>query len=150
MGVSHVKEELDESYTDIWIGEMDMDARYMNTLIPDVNEDVNENNVSSPVMMAEAVLYDQASHRREVIWRGEPMDDRLLPYMEAAIFSHLVRVQWLRLDKPLITALVEKWRSDPNTFHLTYSEMTITLEDVSILLGLRIDDLALTDSTGRD
>ncbi|KAG9458177.1 hypothetical protein H6P81_002685 [Aristolochia fimbriata] len=65
------------------------------------------------------------------------MDERMLPYVEAAGFGALHRVQWLRLDKPLITALVERWRSETNTFHLANGEMTITLEDVGILLGLR-------------
>ncbi|KAG9446326.1 hypothetical protein H6P81_012454 [Aristolochia fimbriata] len=39
MRVSHVKEELDEPYPDMWIRDMDTDERYMNTLIVVVNED---------------------------------------------------------------------------------------------------------------
>ncbi|KAG9450291.1 hypothetical protein H6P81_010256 [Aristolochia fimbriata] len=107
------------------------------------------------VMMGDAsLLYDQDSQRSEAIWHGEdprclectenfqtlrhwPVDERMLPYIEAAGFSELHRVQWLRLDKPLITALVERWRSETNTFHLANGEMTITLEDVVVLLGLR-------------
>ncbi|KAG9444778.1 hypothetical protein H6P81_016118 [Aristolochia fimbriata] len=71
--------------------------------------------------------------------RHWPMDERMLPYVEAAGFGALHRVQWLRLDKPLITALVKRWRSETNTFHLANGEMTITLEDVAVLLGLRVD-----------
>ncbi|KAG9458253.1 hypothetical protein H6P81_002761 [Aristolochia fimbriata] len=84
------------------------------------------------VMMADTLLYDQASHRSEAILRGE-MNECLLPYIEAAGFGALVRVQWLRLDKPLITSLVERWRRETNTFYLAYGEMTIALEDVSVL-----------------
>ncbi|KAG9440013.1 hypothetical protein H6P81_020178 [Aristolochia fimbriata] len=82
--------------------------------------------------------------------RHGPMDERMLPYVEAAGFGALHRVQWLRLDKPLITALVERWRSETNTFHLANGEMTITLEDVAVLLGLRVDGDAVTGSTRGD
>nr|GMD77056.1 serine/threonine-protein phosphatase 7 long form homolog [Ipomoea batatas] len=43
------------------------------------------------------------------------------------------------LDNPLISALVERWRRETNTFHLTVGEMTVTLEDVAYLLGLPVD-----------
>ncbi|KAG9444653.1 hypothetical protein H6P81_015993 [Aristolochia fimbriata] len=110
--------------------------------------------LGSVVMADTPLLYDQDSHTSEAIWHGEdpgclectehfqtlrhwPMDERMLPYVEAAGFGALHRVQWLRQDKPLITALVERWRSETNTFHLANGEMTITLEDVAVLLGLR-------------
>ncbi|KAG9453175.1 hypothetical protein H6P81_006079 [Aristolochia fimbriata] len=123
--------------------------------------------VGNVVMVDTPLLYDQDSHRSEAIWHGEdlgclectehfqtlrhwPLDKRMLPYIEAAGFSALHRVQWLRLDKPLITALVETWRSETNTFHLANGEMMITLEDVVVLLGLRVDGDAVTGSTRGD
>ncbi|KAG9451405.1 hypothetical protein H6P81_011370 [Aristolochia fimbriata] len=119
------------------------------------------------VMADTSLLYDQDSHRSEAIWHGEdpgclectqhfqtlrhwPMDERLLPYIDVAGFGALYRVQWLRLDKPLITSLVERWRSEMNTFHLANGEMTITLEDVVVLLGLRVDGFAVTGLTRGD
>lgn len=45
----------------------------------------------------------------------------------------------MSLDNALIAALVERWRRETNTFHLTVGELTITLEDVALLLGLAID-----------
>ncbi|KAG9450527.1 hypothetical protein H6P81_010492 [Aristolochia fimbriata] len=97
--------------------------------------------IGNVVMADTLLLYDQDSHSSEAIWDGEtlrhwPVDERMLPYFEAAGFGALYRGQWLRLDKPLITALVERWRSETNTFHLTNGEMTITLEDVALLFGL--------------
>ncbi|KAG9458437.1 hypothetical protein H6P81_002945 [Aristolochia fimbriata] len=74
----------------------------------------------------------------------------MLSYIEAAGFGALYRVQWLRLDKPLITALVERWKSEMNTFHLANGEMTITLEDMVLPLGLHIDGDAVTGSTQGD
>src|SRR5579859_1687976 len=43
------------------------------------------------------------------------------------------------LDRSLLTALVDRWRSETHTFHLPCGEMAPTLQDVSFLLGLPID-----------
>ncbi|KAG9454359.1 hypothetical protein H6P81_007263 [Aristolochia fimbriata] len=119
------------------------------------------------VMVDATLLYDQASHRSKVIWQGEdlgclectehfqtlrhwPLDARLMSYNEAAGFGALVKVKWLRLDKPLITSLVERWRTETNTFHLANGVMTISLEDVGVLLGLRFDGFAVTGLTRGD
>jgi hypothetical protein len=43
-----------------------------------------------------------------------------------------------------LAALVDRWRPETHTFHLPAREMTITLEDVAMLFGLRIDGRAVT------
>ncbi|KAG9444956.1 hypothetical protein H6P81_016296 [Aristolochia fimbriata] len=138
---------------------MDMDAIYTNTMVSGVDDD----NVPPPVgvgvgqrfMTKDALQmylkeYCISRHVQFKTLQHWPLDERMLPYIEAAGFSALHRVQWLRLDKPLITALVERWRSETNTFHLVNSEITITLEDVAVLLGLRVDGDAVTGSTRGD
>lgn len=47
-------------------------------------------------------------------------------------------------DITLIKALVERWRSETNSFHFSFGEMTITLEDVYMIMGLPISGRALT------
>ena len=47
------------------------------------------------------------------------------------------------IDWSLITCLVERWRSETHTFHVPVGEMTITLQDVAIILGLRMDGPAV-------
>ncbi|CAN1181803.1 Serine/threonine-protein phosphatase 7 long form homolog [Linum perenne] len=47
-------------------------------------------------------------------------------------------------DLELITALVERWRPETNTFHLYGGEATITLEDVHFITGLSVDGLPVT------
>ena len=44
----------------------------------------------------------------------------------------------LQNDIGLISALVERWRPETNSFHFPVGEMTITLEDVFMLLGLPV------------
>ena len=50
----------------------------------------------------------------------------------------MVHVHHCLIDKGLITALVERWRPETNSFHLPVGECTVTLEDVSCLWGLSI------------
>lgn len=39
-------------------------------------------------------------------------------------------------DRSLLTALLDRWRPETHTFHLPVGEMTPTLQDVSMILGL--------------
>ncbi|CAI0389843.1 unnamed protein product [Linum tenue] len=61
----------------------------------------------------------------------------------------LVERTWLRklldcsiqhLDGPLLVAFVERWQPDTNTFHMPFGEMTITLHDVAVLLGIPVGE----------
>jgi hypothetical protein len=38
----------------------------------------------------------------------------------------------------IITAMVDRWRPEPHSFHLPCNEMTVILEDVAMILGLPI------------
>ncbi|PKU61338.1 Serine/threonine-protein phosphatase 7 long form like [Dendrobium catenatum] len=53
------------------------------------------------------------------------------------------QMRYLRMDHHLLTALVERWSPQTNSFHLTVGEMTITLQDVAMILGVHIDGPAL-------
>jgi hypothetical protein len=43
-----------------------------------------------------------------------------------------------RMDKALLTCLVDRWRPETHTFHLPFGEMTDTLKDVAMFTGLPI------------
>ena len=42
------------------------------------------------------------------------------------------------LDASLLSALVDRWRPETHNFHFRWGEMTVTLQDVSLLTGLSI------------
>jgi hypothetical protein len=46
-------------------------------------------------------------------------------------------------DYPLLFALVDRWRPETHTFHLPVGEMTPTLQDVALLLGLPLAGQAM-------
>ena len=70
--------------------------------------------------------------RREAVLHQAAVDPRIVPYLRQAGFYGLSQVGFFQLDHHLITAMVERWRSETHTFHLPIGEATITLEDVAI------------------
>ncbi|CAN1178816.1 Serine/threonine-protein phosphatase 7 long form homolog [Linum perenne] len=45
----------------------------------------------------------------------------------------------MRLDHDLITALIERWRSETHTFHMPEGECTVILQNANIISGLPIN-----------
>ncbi|XP_050226385.1 protein MAIN-LIKE 2-like isoform X2 [Mercurialis annua] len=52
--------------------------------------------------------------------------------------SHLPDIMFDHLDIPLLSAFVERWQPDTNSFHLPFGEMTITLHDVWHILRIPV------------
>ncbi|KAL0308004.1 UNVERIFIED_CONTAM: protein MAIN-LIKE 2 [Sesamum calycinum] len=81
-----------------------------------------------------SVLYGQANHRSEDVL-GDP--DTTLTNMG---FLGILQCGHIEIDTHLITALVERWRPETHTFHFSVGEATITLQDISIIWALPIED----------
>ncbi|CAN1159962.1 Protein MAIN-LIKE 2 [Linum perenne] len=58
------------------------------------------------------------------------------PFLVGCRLRHVCRTLGHTLCKELVTALLERWRTETNTFHLIQGEATVTLEDVEVLTGL--------------
>ena len=77
-----------------------------------------------------------------MIARAPRPHPQIVSYIKWTGLYGLYTLDFIQLDWALITALVERWRTETHTFHLPYGEMTITLEDVEVLLGLKVDGKA--------
>ncbi|CAL4891490.1 unnamed protein product [Urochloa decumbens] len=76
-------------------------------------------------------------------------DERCANYIRRAGFLPLARIITheegiAMMDNAALTALVDRWRPETHSFHLNAGEMTVTLEDVAMILGLPIDGKAVT------
>ncbi|KAL6627361.1 hypothetical protein ACP70R_031087 [Stipagrostis hirtigluma subsp. patula] len=104
-------------------------------------------------------LYD-AEHRARAIASGEHLtelnprtreplrfDKRYERYLRPAGLMGLVnicRAGLPSIDRALVSALVDRWRPETHTFHMPCGEVTITLQDVAMILGLPIAGRAVT------
>ena len=75
------------------------------------------------------------------------MDNRVVGIIKALGLEGLLRQPSRELDHGLITALVERWWLETHTFHMPHGEITITLQDVEVILGLPVDGDAIIGST---
>ncbi|KAL9682308.1 hypothetical protein QQ045_014103 [Rhodiola kirilowii] len=72
------------------------------------------------------------------------LDARIRPYVVAAGFYPWTQVTSVRVDPPLLIAVIERWRPETHTFHFNDGEATITLQDVSLLTGLPVKGMPVT------
>ncbi|KAL8120185.1 hypothetical protein AgCh_017361 [Apium graveolens] len=112
-----------------------------------------------------AILYLQSEHRSSTIWnvvggdvlrtrvrnpssnRFPSLHPRMVPLLTDVGFDGVARLTGIQTDWSLVTTLVERWRPETLTFHLPTGECTITLQDVSVILGLRVDGGVVSGST---
>uniref|UniRef100_A0A1S4A7C0 Serine/threonine-protein phosphatase 7 long form homolog n=1 Tax=Nicotiana tabacum TaxID=4097 RepID=A0A1S4A7C0_TOBAC len=106
------------------------------------------------------LLLLQGEHRSSYIWEGQllaqmfparrvddmwdflrahPLHPCIVRRLQDTGFYRIVEIGRLQLDWSLITALIERWRPEKHTFHLSIGEATITLQDVEVLYGLPVD-----------
>ncbi|KAL0008037.1 hypothetical protein SO802_009539 [Lithocarpus litseifolius] len=89
--------------------------------------------------------------RNEEFSNQEPMvDDRVIDIIKALGLEGLLRIPGREIDHGLKMALMERWQPETHTFHMPHGEVTITLQDVEVLLRLPVDGEAITGSTQRE
>ena len=84
---------------------------------------------------------------------GMPYDERYTKHIESLgllPFISLVSRSTPHFNAAAISALVDRWRPETHTFHLRAGEMTPTLQDVSMILGLPIEGEPLCMNTDSD
>ncbi|RYR75487.1 hypothetical protein Ahy_A01g000034 [Arachis hypogaea] len=58
-------------------------------------------------------------------------------YLREAGFSDALPLRDFMFNNSLVTAFVERWHLETHTFHMSWGEFIITLQDVTYHLGLR-------------
>ena len=114
------------------------------------------------------VLWMQTKHVSEHVWNGEEdrklhirravptylgeeeISEEIIPLLRQSDFYWIMKMGYLKINSSLITVLIERWRLETHTFHMRCVECTITLQDVSVLLGLRVDGVPLIGPTNLD
>nr|GMD92248.1 serine/threonine-protein phosphatase 7 long form homolog isoform X1 [Ipomoea batatas] len=79
------------------------------------------------------------AHYASAVFRLVVTDDRIERLLRQSVFYAVTRLGYMKLDHHLITALVERCRPEVHAFHLPFGEVRITLQDVEVLLGLKVD-----------
>ncbi|XP_071724484.1 protein MAINTENANCE OF MERISTEMS-like [Rutidosis leptorrhynchoides] len=82
----------------------------------------------------------------ECMWDDIYRIPQVMTYIQMMGFGLISTIGFIEYDHHLMTALTERWRPETNSFHLSIGEATITLQDVEVLLGLRVDGLPITGS----
>ncbi|CAL1369377.1 unnamed protein product [Linum trigynum] len=92
--------------------------------------------------------YDRSSMLRHVLDGYEMANDNARTTIETSGLAHLVDITFQsELDTTLISAFVERWQPDTNTFYMPFGEMTILLHDVAHILGLVVEgEVMVADS----
>ncbi|KAJ6801691.1 ribonuclease 3-like protein 2 [Iris pallida] len=80
------------------------------------------------------------NHRKKCnTWRFDQLGEVVKAKIKPTGLQNLAKYAYKTVDNALISAFVERWHPETNTFHLPGGEMTITLDDVHHILGLRVD-----------
>ncbi|KAL0000714.1 hypothetical protein SO802_014495 [Lithocarpus litseifolius] len=78
------------------------------------------------------------------------VNPRIAAYITDARLDGLLRVPNIDIDHALITTLVESWQPETHSFHLPHDEMTITLQDMEVIMGVPVVGLPIVGFTHMD
>ena len=77
------------------------------------------------------------------------LDNRVIDIIKLVGLEGLYRPPSREINHGLMLALVERWQLETHTFHLPHGEMSITLQDMEVILGPPIDGEVLVGPTRR-
>ncbi|RZC20055.1 Serine/threonine-protein phosphatase 7 long form-like [Glycine soja] len=83
------------------------------------------------------------NRKRQMKLMNADENNHMKNLINEAGFGRVITVGQIDINHHLVTVLVERWRPETHTFHFPHGETTITLQDVALQLGLKIDKLSV-------
>ena len=77
------------------------------------------------------------------------VDECVIAIVRLLGLERLHMVPSIKLDHALIIAFVEQWHPKTHSFHLPHGEMTITLQDVEVIMEMPIEGETMVRFTKR-
>ena len=75
----------------------------------------------------------------EWVWNSEGRQNTVFSRLiSRSGLAPLVATAYRSINRNMVSAFVERWQPETNTFHMPFGEMTITLDDVSTILGILV------------
>ena len=72
-------------------------------------------------------------------WDDNTPNQHFVTYIQQSGLLGLTNISYRRANRFVIFTFVELWQPETNTFHMSFGEMTITLDDVFTLCGYTYD-----------
>lgn len=114
------------------------------------------------------LLYGFGGHVAYGIWRNQErgvltchtrwerlknwliIDQQVLELVNETRLAHLSKCIFKHMNMPLISAFVERWYPETNSFHMPFGEMTITLHDVYYILRIPVHGKAVAHTETKE
>ncbi len=77
-------------------------------------------------------------------------DPRVIQLLSVSGLLPIFGLTFCQYDQQLMMAFIERWRPETHTFILPNGEMTVTLEDVTVLTGLPVNGTSVIGRTDID
>ncbi|CAI0456171.1 unnamed protein product [Linum tenue] len=109
------------------------------TLIPSFKGHAAFRLWTQPELARGSIGYYSHDRGLDFLTRYEFASSGSLELVQGTGLFHLRECVTRNLNRPLLTAFVERWQPDTNTFHMPFGEMTILLHDVFHILRIPVD-----------
>lgn len=73
------------------------------------------------------------------LFRMHSPHDRVVKYLCRVKLYDVMWVGRMQYNRSLLKVMIDRWRLESHYFHLLFGEVTITLHDVQVMFGLRIN-----------
>ncbi|XP_050233138.2 protein MAIN-LIKE 1-like [Mercurialis annua] len=80
---------------------------------------------------------------------NETASEEVKVLIDGTELSNLPYIMFDHLDIPLLSAFVERWQPDTNSFHMPFGEMTITLHDVWHILRIPVGEAMISSQPNK-